>query len=462
MNFIDRVNELKYLNDEYEKDTSSLIIVYGRRRIGKTALLREFGKDKLMLYYFITEESEYQVMKKFKEIVADFTKNELLKVAQVNDWEIIFKQFVEYHTDQKKLLVLDEFQYLGKTKPEFISIFQKIWDTMLKDKNIMVILCGSLVHMMAEQTLSYSSPLYGRRTGQMKLKQIKFKDYQLFFTNKDRKTLIEYYAVTGGVPKYIEFFKEEIDVYEAIRKSVLNPQTFLYEEPLFLLQNEVKEIGSYFSLIKSIASGNCKLCNISASLGLEQTRLTKYLQTLSNLDIIEREVPITDPNPEKSKKGLYFIKDNFIEFWFKFVYPYKNYLELDNKEYVLTKIKDYFISNHVSFVYEKVCMETMWDMNENKIFGFHFNRLGRWWDKDNEIDLVAYDANGRDIIFGECKYTNKPIDTDVFSSICEKAKTVEWNNENRKEHYILFCISGFTQPMIDLAKMREDIVLIDY
>ena len=324
--FVDRTNELEFLNKEYNKNESSLVILYGRRRIGKTALIKEFGKEKDIIYFLSTEESEKQNLKEFKNLVAENLNNELLKQLNIEDWESIFKLIVK-ESKNKKVIVIDEFQYLGKSNQAIPSIFQKIWDEELKDNNIMLILCGSLINMMESQTLSYNSPLYGRRTGQIKLKQIPFKNYREFFEKElDEKRLIEKYAVTGGVPKYIESFETNKNIFEEIQENVLNKQSYLYEEPMFLLKNEVTDVGSYFSIIKSIAMGNKKLGNIASNLSTNPTNLTKYLETLINLDILEREVPITEEKPEKSKKGQYNIKDNFINFWFKFIYPNKAFI----------------------------------------------------------------------------------------------------------------------------------------
>jgi AAA+ ATPase superfamily predicted ATPase len=394
-------------------------------------------------------------------LVAEFIDNELLKSASIDNWDVIFKTLANCNQDKKKIIVIDEFQYLGKTNSAFPSIFQRIWDTILKDKNLMVILCGSLISMMEAQTLSYSSPLYGRRTGQIKLQQIKFEHYNEFFIDKNRKELIEYYAVTGGVPKYIELFYDSKDIYSSIKKNVLSKQSFLYEEPLFLLQNEVSEIGSYFSIIKTIAAGNQKLSKIAASLDLKQTAITKYLQTLIGLDILEREVPITEENPEKSKKGLYKIKDNFLAFWFRFIYPNKSFLETDRTDFVMNKINNNFINNHVAYVYEDICIQKMWNLNSEDRWPFTFDKVGRWWDKNTRIDVVAFDSNGKDIIFGECKYTEKKMDTNVFYDLLEKKKTVEWKKNDCREWYVLFSINGFTDEMIRLAGSRNDILLCD-
>lgn len=195
--------------------------------------------------------------------------------------------------DRKPVIVMDEFQYIGKSNPAFPSIFQRIWEEILKTRSVMVILCGSLISMMESQTLAYSSPLYGRRTAQIRLTQIPFSYYHDFFPNKSRRELIDFYAITGGVPKYIELFSETEDIYSAIQKNVLNRSGYLYDEPHFLLQQEVSEVGSYFSIIRAIAMGNSKLSAIASVLEVPATSLTKYLKTLIDLDILEREVPIT-------------------------------------------------------------------------------------------------------------------------------------------------------------------------
>lgn len=457
--FINRENELDFLRKEYNRKEASLVILYGRRRIGKTALATEFIKDKEALYYLTTEESEDINRSLFKDIVAGYIGNEILKRATIDKWDLIFQALSEYKSDEKKVIVLDEFQYLGKSNPAFPSIFQRIWDTVLKDKNFMVILCGSLINMMESQTLNYSSPLYGRRTGQIKLQQIPFAYYKDFFPQYSKKDLIEYYSVTGGVPKYIELFYGSNDLWSGIKDNVLNKSSFLYEEPKYLLMNEVSEIGNYFSIIKTIAAGNHKLSKIAGSIGLKQTSITKYLRTLIDLDILEREVPITEEAPEKSKKGLYRIKDNFIKFWFKFIYPNLSFIEQGNETLVETKIKNNLIENHVSYVYEDICKEEMWELNKADTWDFHFNKVGRWWDKNAEIDIVALDTENSNIIFGECKYTEKKMDVSVFNSLVMKAKEVSWRRNNRKEWFVLFSINGYTDELQSLAQNREDLLL---
>ena len=458
--FINRHEELGFLEKEYCREGSSLVVLYGRRRVGKTSLAAEFIKAKDALYFLASEENETQNRIAFKNIVAEQTGNELLMSASVDNWDMVFKAWLDAASEEKKLMVLDEFQYLGKANYAFPSIFQRIWDTMLKDRNVMVILCGSHISMMESQTLMYSSPLYGRRTGQIRLKQIPFRYYNEFLPDKNKKELIEYYAVTGGVPKYIELFYDSDNLYNAIENNVLSKQGFLYDEPNFLLGREVTEVGSYFSVIKTIAAGNRKLSKMATALELKQTGLTKYLKTLINLDILEREVPITEDNPEKSKKGLYRIKDNFMAFWFQFVFPNLSYIESGHRESAMKKIEANLMGSHVSFVYEDICLENMWDLNADDTWEFNFDKAGRWWDNNNEIDIVAIDSAGKDIIFGECKYWNKVVGTAVLDELEQKSDKVDWKKSERRNHFILFSINGFSDELKKLVKTRKDLILM--
>lgn len=458
--FVNRNKELESLEREYTNDDSSLVVIYGRRRIGKTALIKKFIGNKPSIYFLATEESEKENANNFKMIMSEKIKNPLLNSDVSFGFKDLFNILKSSLPNERMVVVIDEFQYLGKVNSAFPSVFQGIWDNILKDENIMVILCGSLIGMMEEQTLSYSSPLYGRRTGQIKMKQIDFIHYNEFYENKSFEELVELYSVTGGVPKYIETFKKEKNILNAIKNSILEKDSYLYEEPIFLLEKEVGDVGTYFSIIKTIAAGNHKLSKIATTLGVNQSNLTKYISTLINLDILEREIPITEEQPEKSKKGLYYIKDNFLEFWFKFVYPYRSYIEMEATEFVLEKIKRNFLDNHVSFVYEKICQELLWQMNFKGELPFNIFKLGRYWDNSDEIDIVGLNDIDKCIIFGECKYLNKVVGVDIYIKLKEKASKVKWNNETRTEYFIIFSKEGYSKELIEISKISTNNLIL--
>jgi len=461
MRFIDRINEMATLEKEYKRDNASMVVIFGRRRVGKTELIRHFIKNKPSLYFLATEEAETMNRMAFQEQVADFLNSDLLRGSSIDRGELLFQQLVSATTDQRLVIVIDEFQYIGKSNPAFLSVFQRIWDTILCKANVMVILCGSLVSMMMSQTLNYDSPLYGRRTAQIKLRPIKFNHYHEFFDDApSEKELIQRYSITGGVPKYVEMFQQSQDLRKAIRDSLLNPSSYLFDEPNFLLQKEVTDIGSYFSILRIIAAGNHKPSKISTLIQQKQTNLPRYFNVLIELDLLEREVPVTEMNPGKSKKGLYQIKDNFIRFWFQFVYPNRSYIEMGHTDVVMNRLEKNFIDSQVSFVYEDICREKLWELSATGKLPGLLEKVGRWWDSSHEIDVVGLSEADNLLVLGECKYWTGPIGLNILSQLEQKAAFVDWHREKRKIIYILFSINGFSDELKNVAATREDLILL--
>lgn len=466
MKFIGREDELLRLNNEYVND-SSFVVIYGRRRVGKTTLIKEFIKNKTAFYFLATEEIESQSIKRMAGVIARQTNNSLLQKAVFTDWLDLFQTIADYEADKKKVLVIDEFPYLVKTNPAFPSILQNAWDEILKEKNVMLILSGSFIGMMQKYALSYDSPLYGRRTSQIRLTPLPFTDiYSATDLTFDKA--VEQYSVTGGIPKYLEFFENNHELMYELKKNVLSKSGFLYEEPFFLLKSEAMTAVNYFSIIKVIADGNHKLGKIAGFLGQESSALTPYISTLVELGFVEKRTPITEKYPKKSRKGLYFIADNFIRFWFRYVYPYKGELELDNIQIVVDEINKDFNTKFVAFVYEDICKEIFATLCKNDKILFSPSRIGSYWlndyDSDTEIDVMSIDSKNKRIFAGECKYHIKPVDAPVYFDLKEKITN---SNEIRKTFpgydiiYGIFSKSGFTQRLMDIAKENQGLFLIN-
>lgn len=465
MRFIGRKNELHTLNTEYNRN-SSFVVIYGRRRVGKTTLIKEFLKNKTAFYYLATEELESQSMKRLANVIARTTKNTLLQKIEFTDWLDLFQLIADYKPEEKKVLVIDEFPYLVRTNSAFPSILQNAWDEFLKDSNVMLILSGSLIGMMQKHALSYDSPLYGRRTAQMRLTPLSFTS--IYETqNLPFEQAVEQFALTGGVPKYLEFFEDGRPLEEQLKDAVFSKNGFLYEEPNFLLKSESLTAVNYFSIIKTIADGNHKLGKIASALGQESSSLTPYLSTLSDLGFIEKRTPITEKNPEKSRKGLYFIADNFLRFWFCYVYPYKGELELDNMQIVLDEIHKDFKEKFVAFAYEDICKDIFAKLCSNNAISFVPSRIGSYWlndyDGDTEINVMSVDHQNKQVFAGECKYHTKPVDAPVYFALKEKVDNAAEIRKSFPKYnviYGLFSKSGFTKRMLDIAKKNPNILLI--
>ncbi len=405
-------------------------------------------------------------LKRLAGVIARTTKNSFLQKAAFSDWLDLFQMIADYKPEEKKVLVIDEFPYMVKANPAFPSVLQNAWDEILKDSNVMLILSGSLISMMQKHALSYDSPLYGRRTSQMRLAPLSFTD--IYAVQKmPFEQAVEQYAVTGGVPKYLEFFEDSRGLEEQIKDAVLSKSGFLYEEPNFLLKSESVTAANYFSIIKAIADGNHKLGRIAGVLGQETSALTPYLSALMDLGFIEKKTPITEKNPEKSRKGLYFISDNFIRFWFRYVYPYKGELELDNMQLVLDEISKDFAEKFVAFAYEDICRNIFADLCRNGEISFVPSRIGSYWlndfDRDTEIDVMAADHQNKRIFAGECKYHAQPVDVPVYYALKKKVDGAAEIRRAFPGYDVIFGVfskSGFTQRMLDTAKESTGLLLI--
>ena len=466
MKFIGRNGELEKLNSEFSHN-NSFVVIYGRRRVGKTTLIKEFLKGKNAFYFLATEEIESQSMKRLASVISRVSENPLIQKAVFTDWLDLFRMIADYKPEEKKVLVIDEFPYLVKTNSAFPSILQNAWDEILKDSHVMLILSGSLIGMMQKYALSYDSPLYGRRTAQIRLAPFSFTEVY------DEKKLpfvqaVEQYSITGGVPKYLEFFDDDRTLKEQLKENVLSKNGFLYEEPNFLLKSESMTALNYFSIIKAIADGNHKLSKIASVLQLDTSLLTPYLSTLSELGFIEKRTPITEKNPEKSRKNLYFIADNFLRYWFRYVYPFKGELELDNIQIVLDEMNKDFKEKFVAFAYEDICKNIFSDLCKKGSISFIPSRIGSYWlndsVEDTEIDVMSVDHQNKKLFAGECKYHEKPIDAPIYFELQEKIKKAAEIQKAFPGYEVLYGIfskSGFTDRMLDIAKESDDILLIN-
>ena len=466
MKFLGREKEILVLEKEYARD-GGFVVIYGRRRIGKTTLIKQFIKSKTAFYFLATKEVESQSMKRFAGVIARTTGNSVLQKAAFSDWLDLFQAVADYKPNEKKVLVIDEFPYLVKVNDSFPSILQNAWDEILKDSNVMLILCGSLISMMKKHALSYESPLYGRRTAQMRIAPLPFttvyENQKLSF-----EEAAEQYSITGGVPKYMEFFSDGQPLYEQIKENVLSKNGFLYEEPNFLLTDEVQVPTNYFSIIKVIADGNHKLGTIAGILGLETSALTPYLKTLSELGFIEKQVPVTEKNAEKTRKGLYFISDNFLRFWFRYVYPYKGELELDNMQISLDELDKDFKEKFVAFAYEDICKEIFARLCSDKAIDFTPSKIGSYWLNDKsgntQIDVMAVDTVNKRLFAGECKYHNQPIDADVYFELVKKVDNSSEIKSAFKGYTVIYGVfskSGFTSRMTDISNSNPNLFLIN-
>lgn len=348
--------------------------------------------------------------------------------------------------EKKTVIIIDEFSYLVEKDDSIASVFQGIWDEVLAKKNVFLILCGSSISMMELGVLSYKSPLYGRRTGQWKLSPFSFKEMKEFFPDFSLAERVEIYSVLGGIPFYLKRFRKK-NIFVNIEENILTKGEPLYEEVEFLLREELREYSSYYSILEAIAAGSTRIIEIADHSRIKAGDLPKYMDTLIKLDIVEKVHPVTEK--EKTKKTIYKIKDNFFNFWFKFVYPHKNDIEIGNTQKVIDIIKQE-LSSYTGHIFEDIVKEFLILMNAGNSLPFNFSKIGTWWSGDREIDVVALSKN--EALFVECKWQNRKTGIDVLKNLTENAQFVNWQRE--KDHFAVFSRSGFTLKAEKFAKEK--------
>ncbi|MBI2996167.1 MAG: ATP-binding protein [Candidatus Melainabacteria bacterium] len=453
MNFINRKSELETLSKKWDEKKPHFFIVYGKRRVGKTELIKQFIKNKNGIYFLSDKRTEIEQLKELSNIIAEHYNDSFLRSRGFSNWLEIFSYIKE--RKKKLILAIDEYPYLIEANKAITSIFQKGWDEYLKNENVFLILCGSSISVMESEALIYKSPLYGRRTGQILLKPLLFKESAKFFPKKNFSDFLSIFTITGGIPAYLLQIEPDLSLRKNIERKIFSRTEFLHNEVEFILKEELREPKNYFAILKALSFGKTKFSEVANETGLTKNVLTKYLNTLERLQLIEKETPVTEKIPEKSRKGIYKISDNFFKFYFQFIYPNKSYIELENYSEVNRKLDESF-NILESQCYEKVCMELVLDFQDKF---FIFERIGRWWEKDNEIDIVATSSRTKEILFGEVKWSSKQVGTNILEALKSKAKLVDWNINNRKEYYVLFGKSGFTPSLIKQAR-KENVLLV--
>lgn len=469
--FVGREVELKFLQDKYTEERGQLIVLYGRRRVGKTETLREFCKDKPHVFFSCTQTTDLVQLRNFsgrmfKEDIP--AKNYISEFA---DWEKAFRAVLDLpYGNQKKLLVIDEFPYMCRGNKSIPSILQNLWDAELRDRNVMIILCGSAMSFIEKELLSEKNPLYGRATGIYKMKEMGFYDVVKFFPEYSDCDKVLTYAVLGGIPHYLRQWNPKLSVDENIKRNILTKDCILYSEVEFLLHQELRETPIYNSIIEAVALGNTKLNDISRKSLLEDTAKTSvYLKNLMELGIVEREFSVDAKIKERanSGRGTYRLTDNFFRFWYAFGFANYSQLEEGDVDGVYEYVVKPALHEFASFAFEDVCREFVRMLQKKNELPFRYSKMGRWMGKttvrdetasdglrtaETEIDLLCIGKDAKEYLVGECKFKGIPFSYSEYLDTLAKLTPLK---EKSKFYYALFSESGFDQKILDCAAMNE-------
>jgi len=445
---IDRDDEREWLHSHFDSGDRELLVVYGRRRIGKTTLVTHVldNLDRQSVYYLCDQRGTTHNARAFATQCA-----EILDDVQpaVDTFEEAFR-YLAGRVDGPFVVALDEFSYLVDEDDTIPSVFQRIVDDILDSTQISLVLLGSSISMMEDGVLSYESPLYGRRTGQWRLEPLTVGDAAGFLSAYAPIELIRAYSVVGGVPAYLEQFDPDAAVLDNIEEQVLSKGSFLYEEPEFLLRQKLREPATYMGILEAVAGGASRVTEIGNDIGRDASSLSRYLQNLQRLGLLEQETPVTDPDG----RSVYRLGDQFLRFWFRYVGPNRSPLEQGYTAPVRDTIVETF-PTHVSWTFEEVCRQAV----RTPSFPVSCSRVGRWWYDGDEIDVVGIDEQTETIVLGECKWTAEPVGQSLLSEIETLTPEVRWRGTDRRVQYALFSKNGFTSELDAVADERSDLHL---
>lgn len=456
-NFYCRDNELQKLNNRYYKKKFECIIIYGRRRIGKTALINEFCKDKPSIFFSALNTTANENLEVLSKAIMNYERPDSETLPIFKDYNAAFDELTALTKERRIVVVFDEYPYLAKAMPAVSAMLQHLIDHKWNNSKMYLVLCGSSMSFMEHQVLGQESPLYGRRTGQFKIEPLTYKETAVFNPNLSNTDNALIYGITGGIPHYIN----KLDVYgnvdEALLDNFFDRSSYLYEEPSNLLKQELREPATYNAIIKAIAEGASRANEIVGKIGEESSVVAKYLKTLIELGIVIKETPITE---KTGKKTVYLLADNFFRFWYRFVPANINAIDSGRIAIIYANsIKQYF-SDYMGLIFEKMCQEYLLYYADS--LPIELVEIGQWWGTDIrlkkqvQIDIVGTSANSKEFIIGSCKYRNEKVGTDELELLMEYSRAF---GKGVKYHYYVFSKSGFTENLLDRQRNGEVILI---
>lgn len=456
--FVGRERELTSLNKLYTSGKFEFAVIYGRRRVGKTALINQFIGDKKAIYFTGVESNEKQNLENFSKNIMECGAG-----IQADTSFVSFQAALEYvfqmAESERLILVIDEYPYVARTSKSFASTLQLLIDKHKDTSRLMLILCGSSMSYMEDHVLAYKAPLYGRRTAQMKILPFDFKDTCRCFQGFSGEDQALVYGIVGGTPQYLLQMSDKCSVADNIKNTFLNPASFLFEEPENLLKQEVREPALYNAIITAIAGGASRMAEIATKVGEETSVCATYLKSLIMLGLVRKETPYGE---KASRKSVYCIDDNMFRFWYRFIPANSSLIARGAVDLVYRRIEP-CLSDYMGEVFEEICKQYLWRQLLNGDSPIEFTGLGRWWGTDPvekkqvEIDIMG-EQDPDSALFGECKWTNEKVDTGVLETLVKRSRLFHYKNVQ----LYLFAKTGFTKGCIEAAKQNGNVTLVTY
>lgn len=455
--FIGREQELQSLNKHYNSDKFEFAVIYGRRRVGKTALINEFTKDKETIFFTGVETNAKQNLDNLSRCIMEYNTG-IAVDSSFSTFQSALEYVFELAKTKRIVLVIDEYPYVARASKSLASTLQLLIDKNKDTSNLFLILCGSSMSYMEDHVLAYKAPLYGRRTAQFKIKPFDFFEscrYLVKLSDVDKALA---YGIVGGTPQYLIQIDDTLSIEDNIKNTYLNSSSVLFEEPNNLLKQEVREPAIYNAIITAIANGCSKMSEISNKICEETSVCATYIKNLITLGIVKKESPYGE---KSSRKTIYFIEDNMFRFWYRFIPENTSLISRGATEIAYKRISSK-ISSYMGGVFEEICKQYLWKLLLEGNCAVNFSDIGRWWGTNpktrsqEEIDIMGADHDSA--LFAECKWTNEKVDNGVLETLVERSNLFNY----KKKHFYLFAKTGFTHGCINKAAEIGNVTLVTY
>ena len=464
--FIGRERELTALKEWYDKDGIGMMVIYGRRRIGKSTLITEFAKGKRTIFYTATKIGKNRNLELFSKQVVDLLMPGLGEV-RFPATEAVFDFIDKNMGSEKIVLVIDELPYWAERDEALLSVLQKYMDTVWNDKNLKIILCGSALSFMEKKVLSEKSPLFGRRDSQMKLDAFDYLDSAKFvpdYSNEDKAVC---YGITGGIAKYLSMIDPAKSMDENIIRLFFRTDGYLYDETRNLLTQEFSDIAIVNNILEQIASGENTLNTIAGKIGEKESTILYSLDKLISVGLVEKKRCITEE--KNKKKTQYVLKDFMFKFWYEFIPKATSVIEMGQGELYYQKVVKPALHSFMGSVFEEMCRYYTLKQGIMGEYGCFITSVGTWWGVENitdqngnfraqsaDIDVVALSEKDKKAVVGECKFKNEKIDKGIYDTLIRRGKVIPAKYKISK--YIFFSLSGYTEWFESLSE--EDVLLL--
>jgi AAA+ ATPase superfamily predicted ATPase len=457
--FVDRQAELAFLNAILERrrpTAAQFVLFYGRRRVGKTVLLRHWAETSGLSHTYWAAEKEPALLQR-RKLFARVLGVETAQAPTSDTWADCWQAIAAVLNNRRHILILDEFPYAAESDPAMLSSLQHAWDQHFKQSQAIIVLCGSHIHAM-ETLQSHQSPLFGRLTGQWHLRPLSFASLRQFLPTWSAEERVAAYAVVGGVPAYLEWLDPERSLSDNISQVILAPGSMFIAEPAFLLYDEVRDPRTYLAILQAIGAGHHTLSDIANAALVGRTHLAAYLARLQELRLVERRLPATIPPSQRrrSRQGRYHLSDAYFRFYFRFIAPH--YDELTYRpEKVLPLIRDGLRAFVGQTAFEELSRQWIAQQGRAGQLPFEPEEVGSHWSRRVQVDVVAVNWRQQAILLGECKWGTDRIRPDTIRELIDNKtplllQGLPAGGEGWRTHHAFFARAGFTQAARSLAQ----------